>query len=179
MRPFCLALYAFAAVTAHLPGRPRLSTGRPPLRLRAVVMTDQAAGENATQLSSELRRELQKRPRLWGLKHKGDKGDGDRPVSDGRDLLPYTLTSIGPPEKMLGTFKLDPLTHNGDQLFVNDKRYVVKRVTFCYKLNGGRYQMVRKAAACKEKERIAAEVALQRMFEADSVQGVEDLDNEL
>jgi len=106
--------------------------------------------------------------RLWGLNIKGEK-----PHSDGRDELPYALTSIGPPQKKLGTFRLDPLTHCGDSLYVNDRKYVIKKVTFCYKLEGGKYKMVRKAAMCKEKKRISAEEALRRMYEQDSVEGIQ------
>jgi len=107
--------------------------------------------------------------RLWGLSIKGE-----RKNPDNRDQLPYTLTCIGPPEKRLGTFKLDPLTHCGDTLYVNDRKYVVKKVSFCYKLDNGRYKMVSKAALCKEKARITAEEALKRMWEQGSVAGIED-----
>ncbi|KAG8468242.1 hypothetical protein KFE25_013325 [Diacronema lutheri] len=150
---------------------------------RTVGMTAEQAGgaggaANGTELARMLQRELAKRPRLWGLRHKADKAEGERSGhADGRDELPYRLTSIGPPEKRLGTFRLDPLTHCGDTLCVGDRKFVVKRVTFCYKLSGGKYRMVRKAAACKEQARISAEVALQRMYDADSVSGIDDLDD--
>jgi hypothetical protein len=109
--------------------------------------------------------------RVWGLKIKGERPQH----SDGRDELPYTLTCLGPPKRELGTYRLDPLTHCGDSLCVGDRKYVVKKVTFCYKLDGGRYRMVRKAAACKEQARISTEEALKRMYDADSVPGI-DLD---
>lgn len=171
-------LPCLAAVSGRQVPRPHGALRAQAVRPRAAVRAELGTGGgwNGTQLSEELRRELQKRPRLWGLKHKGAGEHGERQSHpDGRDQLPYTITSVGPPEKTLGTFQLDPLTHCGDQLNVDDRRYVVKKVTFCYKYSGGRYVMVRKAAACKEQARISAEVALQRMFEADAVQGVEGL----
>lgn len=101
--------------------------------------------------------------RVWGMKTKDANA---RPHSDGRDLLPFVLKSIGPPEKELGTFELDPLTHCGDSLFIGETRYVVKSTTMCYKLESGKYRMVGKQAALKEKARISAEEALERMFQA-------------
>lgn len=134
---------------------------------RRVLPAMSAFASNATDSVSEL-----DEPRAWGLQLKGDKQH-----ADGRDQLPYTLTCIGPPERDLGTFRLDPLTHCGDSLWVNEKQYVVKKVTFCYKLSNGRYKMVSKAAKCKEKKRLSLEKALEQMYKADSVPGIE-LDDE-
>jgi hypothetical protein len=102
--------------------------------------------------------------RVWGVK---TKDANERPHSDGRDSLPFLLKSLGPPEKELGTYPLDPLTNCGDSLFVGETRYVVKSTTLVYKLESGKYRMVGKQAALKEKSRISAEEALTRMYLAE------------
>jgi hypothetical protein len=122
-------------------------------------------GAEATNSSSAQNRDLNPMlQRVWGVK---TKDANERAHPDGRDLLPFLLKSIGPPETELGTFDLDPLTHCGDSLYIGDTKYVVKSTTLCYKLEGGKYRMVGKQAALKEKSRISAEEALSRMYQAE------------
>ncbi|KAJ1634594.1 hypothetical protein T492DRAFT_972900 [Pavlovales sp. CCMP2436] len=151
--------------------RRAMHTGARCVRMQADTASN-STGEAEGELSAELQREIAIRPqnsnsnsRVWGLKLKGERQHSH---SDGRDDLPYTLSCVGPPLVELGTFPLDPLTHNGDTLYVNDRKYKVKQITYIYKYVSGRYQMTAKAAACKEQSRITTEEALRRMWESDS-----------
>lgn len=100
---------------------------------------------------------------LWGLRLKGSKQN-----SDGRDALPFSLKCLGPPVKELGMHRLDPLTNCGDTFWLGERQYVVKKVGYHYKLRGTKYEMCAKSAVLKEKARISAEEALQRMFDMDA-----------
>ena len=142
-------------------GSRRLGLGRKPRRERVMVLATDGSNSSAMR-DPELNPMLR---RVWGVK---TKDANERPHSDGRDLLPFLLKELGPPEKELGTFPLDPLTHCGDSLFIGATRYVVKSTTLCYKLEGGRYRMVGKQAALKARSRISAEEALTRMYLAES-----------
>jgi hypothetical protein len=176
MRSVCLLLACALASAAGHAVRPQQrgwvrahrSALSPALRMSTAAANSTGEGESED-LSAELRREIEIRPqnsRVWGLKLKGERQE--RQPSDGRDELPYTLTCLGPPLRELGTFALDHSTQNGDSLFIDNRKYSVKQVTYIYKYTGGRYQMVRKAAACKEQSRITAEEKLMRMYESDS-----------
>src|SRR6056297_291966 len=78
---------------------------------------------------------------------------------DNRDSLLFTVTLMTPPERPLGTFRLDPNTGCGDiiQLAATGQAYLIKSVAYRYSYAAGAYRMVAKGVKVKEHSRDSLE----------------------
>lgn len=94
---------------------------------------------------------------------------------DNRDSLLFTVTLMTPPERPLGTFRLDPNTGCGDiiQLAVTGQAYLIKSVAYQYSYAAGAYRMVAKSVHVKEHSRDSLEKFMVRMLPESS--GPEDV----
>jgi hypothetical protein len=90
---------------------------------------------------------------------------------DNRDSLLFTVTLMTPPERPLGTFRLDPNTGCGDiiQLAATGQAYLIKSVAYRYSFAAGAYKMVAKSLHVKEHSRDAVEKFMLRMLPEDDV----------
>lgn len=81
------------------------------------------------------------------------------------DLLPFDVSTVTPPPKYLGRFRLDPHTHCGDIVEYDGIHFLVKRVRMLYKYTGGKHRMVRKKIEVKSLARKALESYLEKALE--------------
>lgn len=94
---------------------------------------------------------------------------------DNRDSLLFTVNLVTPPERPLGTFRLDPNTGCGDiiQLAATGQAYLIKSVAYQYSFAAGAYRMVAKSVQVKEHSRDYLEKFMVRMLPESS--GPEDV----
>eukprot|EP00967_Tisochrysis_lutea_P031428 scaffold37056_cov36-Tisochrysis_lutea.AAC.1 len=85
---------------------------------------------------------------------------------DARDSLLFSVTLMTPPERGLGTFRLDPNTGCGDiiQLADTGQAYLIKSVAYKYAFSHGAYRMVAKSVKVKEAARDSVEKWMARML---------------
>ena len=102
-------------------------------------------------------------------------------ASDDRDKLLYDVVEMTPPPTSLGMFRLGPLAACGDLISArvrvegdaekSEQTFVIKRVSYRYSYERGRYRMVGKGAQVKMASRDAVESSLQRMLPGDDATG--------
>jgi hypothetical protein len=97
---------------------------------------------------------------------------------DDRETLLYELTEITPPPTKLGLFRLAPSAACGDIISARvtteggkkvEETFVVKRISYVYRYQGGAYRMVAKGADVKRARRELAESLLERSILKDVV----------
>ena len=103
---------------------------------------------------------------------------GYKAPKDNRDALLYKVTEISPPPKKLGTFRLPPNAGCGDIICApvrldgeaekSEQTFVIKKVSYRYAYQSGRYVMVGKEAGVKKASRDATDAFLQRMLPDES-----------
>lgn len=93
---------------------------------------------------------------------------GRKLVSNG-DLLPFHVSVVSPPSRILGCFKLDARTHCGDVIEYDGQQFVVKSVTLHYNYGtDGRAVVARKSVDVKTLARFAIESSLEHTFRKNS-----------
>jgi hypothetical protein len=80
-----------------------------------------------------------------------------------RDRLMFDVY-LTPPKRKLGTFKLPPLTANGDMIWLRDDKYIVRRVEAHYRYEAGAFRMFKKTAEAAEMMRLASERVAMKMM---------------
>ena len=93
--------------------------------------------------------------------------NGEQPKKkpkDNRDALLYHVYTITPARTSLGKFRLDAKAECGDIIEVQQKVFVIKKVQFHYKYQGGAYRMYQKAALVKEASRDALDRFMDRLI---------------
>lgn len=152
-----LALLALLCGLGHgLPrARPRRGVRAPPSR---VFCTGVPGGDGND--DDELREDMslsKKKGNSWKkFKNK-----------DTRDMLPFDVINMTPPETKIGVFRLQPHTNCGDLLTWKDESFLVKRVTCSYRYMGGALRMFKKTAQVVELNRAFQERSLERSFKTD------------
>lgn len=96
-------------------------------------------------------------------------GGGARRQRKARAPGVFEVRVMTPPPKSLGVFELPPLTHNGEEIFVEGQGYVVQRLVLNWKLVGGKYRKDHNALEVTPTGRWLTEQMLTGLMQARSV----------